>query len=209
MNKKNKINKNRINNKFISGRINVSSHPPSFDMQPWFNLTLRLLDPPTNITVNVIRTALATQLQFSQAIDFDMRIFECRFWGAIPDGSGALQPLTVRIWDPTCAQVVNSRTTSFPVANPINTCAVIQDFPDRVNRARIGYRFTPGQSQVVTSCDAAGGAGRLFATTGMGTNSVAYLNILWRPKSNFAPTIVDEPPQYEPSAPTASCFKMF
>lgn len=202
--KNNNKGKRNNNSKFISGKINIPSHPPSFDMQPWFQITLRLLNPPAAITINVIRSALASQLQQAEVSDFDMRIFECRFWGSLVDGNGALQPLTVRVFDPIYGAPVAGSLA--PVSN---TTAVLQDFPDRVNRARLGFRYTPAQQQVVIPCSSTNGTASMYSTAGMGTNSVAYLNVLWRPRSTLAPTIVDDPPMYEPSAPTPSCFKMF
>jgi len=169
-----------------TGKITVPSHPPSFDMQPWFPLTLRLLNPPANVTVNVLRTAFATQLQFAEAIDIDVRLFLARFWGALPNTTTNLEPVTVRFQDPLSVPAVFTPTT--PIIN--STTAVIQDFPDRVNRARVGYRYTPAQNQAVIPLSSLNGTLLLFTTAGMGTNSVAYVDLVWRPKVTLAPTVL-------------------
>lgn len=187
----------------LSGMFAVPSLPPPFDAQPWFPLCLRIVNP-AQLTVNSIRTAIAQQLQLPEVIDIDIRMISLRVWGALA-AAGQLAPVTVRVFDP----LTLANLPALNQSGNTSTATVLQTFPDSVNRARLGYRYNPAQSQISVPCTSTRGSVPVATLTGMGANSVIYFNILWRPSNTQNPFLVsDLPPSYEeePSAPSRKLF---
>jgi hypothetical protein len=165
-------------------KIRVTPQPPPFEMQPWFPLIVRLLNPGVSINVVSIQNAIATQLQEDPAsFVVEFRLQSARFWGALAT-PGTMVPLTVRFFDPLSIQSIAATASS-------DTAMVIQDYPDVVNRARVGFKYSKAQ-QNHTIGSTIGSSSVVFTTTGMGTNSVAYISLLWRPRDTVAPTIQEE-----------------
>jgi hypothetical protein len=164
-----------------TGILNIPSLPPSFDAQPWFPLCLRVTNVPPTFTIGALRSALASQLQLAVAPEIDVRFRDIRFWARLnSSASTALQPCTMRVFDPLTVATIASPALA-------STAAVIQRFPDQVNRASIGYRYTPAQSQVAIPMPASRiSTIPIAAFVGGGDDAVIYFNLWWRTNSSVA-----------------------
>lgn len=161
-------------------RIKVPPQPPSYNMQPWFPLTVRLLNPGVSITKAQLNAAVASQLQQPATFFCEVRLQSASFWGALA-GPGEMVPLTVRFVDPLSIDSIAS-------AASLDSAMVIQDYPDAVNRARVGFKYSKAQ-QNHTIGSTLGSSEIVWTTVGMGNNSVAYVHLLWRPQALTAPTV--------------------
>jgi len=148
-------------------RIKVPNHPPEFTSRPWFPLIVRIPDVST-ITHGSLRTNLLTQLGFGAATNtLCVRIKSIRVWGPIPVTPA---PLNCIFYD-TFVDVSVSPTDSI--------LEQITDFPDAVNRARVGYQYSDAQynrSNVLLATSTL----PFVSTSGAGPGSVAYVQLLWR-----------------------------
>jgi hypothetical protein len=182
-------------------RLRLNPHPPSFEGQPWFHTMVRVDSPPANLTKITLFNAITSQLQLGFTAGCDVRLISARFWGAIPSGntSGIPQPVQIRLKDPLSL-------TSAASSNNTDTQIVLIDYPDMVNRACVGYKFSRSQQAAVINL-AIGDTNTLAGTTGMGANSVAYFELLWRSGANSLPNIGPAIVEVEPSAPPKyTCF---
>jgi hypothetical protein len=182
-------------------RLRLNPHPPSFEGQPWFHTMVRVDSPPANLTKLVLFNAITSQLQLGFTAGIDVRMISARFWGAIPSGNttDVPQPVQIRLKDPLSLTSVASSTAT-------DTQIVLIDYPDMVNRACVGYKYSRAQQAAVINL-LPGETNTLANTTGMGANSVAYYEILWRSGANSLPNIGPSIVEVEPSAPPKySCF---
>jgi len=164
-------------------RIGLPSHPVEFTSEPWFPLTVRVVDCPAVVDVSVIYTAFKTQLAdiFATNAALAFRVQTLRLWGPIPATNAEL---ILQVSDLIAVNAGSSTT--------IGTLAEISSFADQVNRATAGYEFPWAQQQV--SLPALSLVPTTVARTrGAGTGSVLYVKLLWRPFRSASPTFVDRP----------------
>jgi hypothetical protein len=179
--RKSKRSSKSVKNKTMKGgRISVPANPPGFVPQPWYHLVVRIPDMSAQYTSIQLQAALATQLgvSFTNAV-VNVRLLSVRFWGALPGGSSAqttLEPLSVIVLDPLQAAFSPVAPVTTPASRILET---LIDYPDRVNRASVGYTYPPAQREVSMNINGTDPIS-LFRSIGMGENSVAYVNLLWR-----------------------------
>jgi len=149
-------------------RIRVPSHPPEFMSRPWYNLVLRIEDPGTNISLAAIRSALLTQLGFgASTISASICLNSVRAWGPVPVPPN---PVVMIVYDPFFDDALSANNSILEQ---------ITDYPDGVNRACVGYRYSTAsfQRSIITSTAT---TKNMFAFSGMPTGSIVYLDILWQ-----------------------------
>lgn len=149
-------------------KLRVPNHPPEFTSRPWFPITLRIDSPGTTVLLSQIRLALLTQLGFGAATtSLCFRFQSVRLWGPIPiTPSPLIMIIYDLLYDPAAS-------------NAEGVLEQITDYPDAVNRARVGYRFSDAQYQISRVASTA--TANLFSSqVGAGTGAVMYINCLWR-----------------------------
>lgn len=158
-----------------SRRFNPPSHPPSFMSRPWYNLVVRLENPPALITTQILATALSNQLGVSVAGGvLNVRLQSIRIWGALASGNSPLPPINVLIFDLFRAMQTPTATDAVRVLEQIT------DFPDQVNRSCVGYRYDLSHRELSVWMTVASAPTAILSCTGLGPNSVAYFDVLWR-----------------------------
>lgn len=150
----------------LGHKLKVSPQPPEFTAVPWYPLTVRIANPPATITRNILREAIQSQLGFTSAYVFDVRLQSVKLWGALvsPSGSSFLNPTTLAIVDPV-------RTPATEILE------VLTDYPDQVNRARVGYQYSIAQRNVVVRLE---NAVELYRCQGVGAGAIMYVHLFWR-----------------------------
>lgn len=169
----------KSNNKIVkASKFSVPTHPPDFTAVPWYHLILRIQSPPAStISTETIRSHWSTQLGLTTTTDgIDVRLNSIRVWGSlVTTASAVLQPLRLAVYDP-----VGSSSTSVGTGGiGRRLLDVVVDYPDQVTRASVGYRFSGIQKQVAIGCPNAGTT-PLFEVQGAGTDSIIYIDLLWR-----------------------------
>lgn len=160
-------------------RINISSRPPAFTSIPWYNLTVRFVDPPASITTVTLQAAISTQLGVSfNASICNVRLQSFRMWGAL---GTLLEPLSVSVFDPIVTATALSNNTN-------RVLEALTDYPDQVRRAAVGYIYPKAQRETSLTLGNTGPA-LLVSTIGGGPNSVAYFRLQWRPFSTTPPPV--------------------
>lgn len=154
-------------------RIGISAHPPPITIKPWFPLCLRVNAPGTSFNIANLQAALASQIGVPPET-FSVRLQRVRIWGGIlaQNATGALQPLNVVVYD-LFANVGSS------VAPPLPVLEQYVDYPNQVSRAKVAFEYSDAQKQVSITVNA-GNSVPLFVLSGMGANSVMYIDLLWR-----------------------------
>jgi len=158
-------------------KLPVPQHPPQFTLRPWFSLTLRYFDFGNQITVANLNSVLTTQTGLVPAGGFqNIRMISARFWGALvaQNASTLLQPVTVGVHD--LIQTVQGNSAAL---GSTGIMEVYNDYPDQVNRAKIGFTYSIAQQNVVIQGSSTN-TQPLFQTSGFGTGSVALFHILFR-----------------------------
>lgn len=145
--------------------------------RPWYPLVLRIDNPPTTLNAQQIAQALDSQLGISlSGTVTNIRLRAIRAWGALPSfgGTNPLQPVVMVVYDLFRAfqNVVSVDTT--------RVLEQITSYPDLVSRACVGYRYDRTHSELSLIMQSNGNAYPVAAFSGMGPNSVVYLDILWR-----------------------------
>jgi hypothetical protein len=166
-------------------RFKVPSHPPSFTAIPWYNLVLRIVDPPATITTVSIQAALASQLAVSFIASLaNVRLRSVRLWASLvqPATPAALVPLSVTILDPLAA--------SFTTTLQNRVLESLIDYPDAVRRACVGYKYPKAQSEVSLAVSNANPV-NLLNIQGAGAGSVLYFYLQWRSGVVGAPPALD------------------
>jgi len=161
-------------------RIRVPSHPPEFMSRPWYNLVLRIEDPGTTLSLAAIRSALLTQLGFgASTTSASIRLNSVRAWGPVPVPPN---PVVMIVYDPFIDDSLSANNSILEQ---------ITDYPDGVNRACVGYRYSTAsfQRSIITSTAT---TKNMFAFSGMPTGSIVYLDILWRVYNSTPSTLVDD-----------------
>lgn len=183
-NMKNKKRNNKVvvvrGSRYDGGRrINIDSRPPAFTSIPWYNLTVRFIDPPASITTVTLQAAISTQLGISFTASIaNVRLQSFRMWGAL---GSTLQPLSVNVFDPI--------VTATTLANNTNcVLEALTDYPDQVRRAAVGYIYPKAQRETSLTLGNTGPA-TLIQILGGGPNSVAYFRVQWRPFSVTPPPV--------------------
>jgi len=179
------MNKTKRNNKqkqiantndFKGHRIRVPSHPPEFMYRPWYALQVRIDDVASLgdgfLTTTELAAKIESQLGISVSGDIlNVRIQEVKAWGNL---AGALNPVTMVVYDLVAA-------TQFLGSGPSiaeRTLEVIREYPDVVNRAAVGYKYSKVQQNVsVWLSTSPQTAKALWNFQGC---SLAYVYLLWR-----------------------------
>lgn len=171
------------------GRMrSVATHPPEFVSAPWYNLVVRLDQPPTLITTITLQQAIASQLTitFTGGL-IDVRFQSVRIWGALQsfNSSTTLQPVVALIFDPLGSGAVISNGTGPRVLEQIT------DYPDLVRRAAVGYNYPKAQRETSVRLSGSPPLATLLNVFGLGAGSVVYFNVQWRPAPPIAPVFGD------------------
>lgn len=165
-----------IGRRLNGGELKPAAHPPEFTSRPWFSLTVRVQDVPTIFTVDLLLTALLSQLGFSALTPANLavRIRSVRIWAPLVGFSSTtpLQPLTVAIAD-------FIRPNDSGTAATERTLEQYTRYPDQVQRASVGYRYGETHSSIALTSTTI--AARLLTCVGAGAGSVAYFEVLFRP----------------------------
>lgn len=154
-------------------KLTVPNHPTDFCAQPWFPLVVRINNPGAAVKFTDLYLAMVSQLTglSFQNSALMVRLMSIRLWGPIPTTSAVLRLVVKDIFDDTIG-------TS--VAGAQVVLEVIENYADQVNRARVGYVYSTAQQQkglfVISGTN-----DDIFTTSGAGTGSVAYIQLLWRP----------------------------
>jgi hypothetical protein len=168
-------NKSRKSNRSTDGghKWSIPPQPPQITFVPWYNLTLRIDNPPSLTTTATIQAALANQLNvtFDNSFCF-IRLQRVRLWGQLLNDA-TLPPVNVIIYDPI---QTSAQSASIGLVRILEQYI---DFPDQVNRARIGYIYPKAQREASLRLANTNPSQLIFAS-GMGTGSVMYINLQWR-----------------------------
>jgi hypothetical protein len=155
-------------------RFIVPTHPPAFTAIPWYNLVVRIFDPPATVTSVGLAAAISTQLgvTFTGSV-INVRLQSVRVWGALVanNATSSLQPLSVNVFDPIASSFNGS------VANRV--LEALADYPDAVKRAAVGYKYPKAQREVSLNVYNQN-AVLLLSLQGAGAGSVVYFNVQWR-----------------------------
>lgn len=151
-------------------RFRVPTHPPAFTAVPWYNLVLRIADPPASVLTTSIQAALATQLGVSFIASLaNVRLQSVRVWGTL--SSSNLTPLSVTVLDPAAA--------SFASSLNLRVLEALIDYPDAVKRPAVGYKYPKAQREISLSVSNANPV-VLLNIQGGGPNAVVYFHLQWR-----------------------------
>ena len=165
--------------------MRVSPHPPDFVSFPWYNLIVRISNPPSNITSVTLFQAFVTQTDVGLGAGIDFRLQAFRIWAPLlPMNAGtALQPITVSIMDP-----IGATAGSNIGGTGQRTLEQITDFPNQVSRACVGYVYPKAQREFAFSTNNSVIVPLINVTAaGSGNGSVAYFNVQWRSANFIAP----------------------
>jgi len=163
-------------NDFKGHRVRVPSHPPEFMFRPWYALQVRI-DNIAELGDGVLTTTeLAAKIESQLGISIsgqilNVRIQEVKAWGNL---TGALNPVTLIVYDLVAGtQILGSGNTMAD-----RTLEVIREYPDAVNRAAVGYKYSKVQQNVsiwLSTNTAAAKALYSFQSC-----SLMYVYLLWR-----------------------------
>jgi len=178
--------KPKRSNRSDGGRmVKIPSYPPMFNSVPWYNLTVRIAGPAATLNYNTLVLTMSNQL----GVSFDgplssaaVRFQRIRFWGAL--STGVLPPLEVLIFDPLAS--VGSASNSGGIGPRVLDQFI--SFPDQVNRTSIGYRYPKAQRETSVLLQNAGSTAPICTATGLGPNSVIYIDLQWR-SGNTSPAL--------------------
>jgi len=167
---------NARSNDFKGHRLRVLSHPPEFTYRPWYALQLRI-DSATALGDGLVTTSelaayIESQLGLSvSGTSLNVRIQEVKAWGNL---TGSLAPVTMTVYDIVAAtQYIKS---DFTVDDRI--LEVVREYPDAVNRASVGYKYSKVQQNVSLRLSTnLTTAKTIFGFQGC---SLAYVYLLWR-----------------------------
>lgn len=154
-------------------RLRIPNHPTEIITQPWFPLVVRVSNPANTFTFGDLYTAFLTQYRGAITFNgsqFTIRLLRIRVWGPIPATNTAV---SVRFFD-----IFDDIVATEPVRPQI--LEEITNYADQVNRARVGYSYSSAQQQKALYV-ANGTQDKIFEAGGLGTGSVAYFDLLWRP----------------------------
>lgn len=163
-------------NDFKGHRVRVLSHPPEFMYRPWYALQVRIDDLAALgdglLTTAELAATIESQLGISVSGDIlNVRIQEVKAWGNL---TGALAPVTMIVYD-LVAGTQNLGSTN-TIAD--RTLEVIREYPDAVNRAAVGYKYSKVQQNVSLWLSASPtNAKALYSFQGC---SLVYVYLLWR-----------------------------
>jgi hypothetical protein len=184
-------------------KLSTPAHPFQFNIQPWFSLTVRLTSLTTSLSIQGLRLAMISQLglNFTGASDstFDVRLQRAYFWGGLlpMNSASVLQPLTVTVRD---LFITIGNDSGFPDLNSLNVLEQYADYPNQVSRAKLGFEYSDAHKQAVIPADIAN-TSTIFNFSGMGSNSVMYLQLLWRPAATATANIFPAPGMAPSAAP--------
>jgi len=171
------IKSKKSSNEFKGLRIRVLPHPPEFMFRPWYALQVRIDDVAQlgdgTLTTTELSSRILTQLGIQTAGDvLFVRLQEVKAWGNL---TGALAQVTMQVYDPIAA---TQTLPSGPASTVDRVLEVIREYPDAVNRASVGYRYSKVQQNVAISLNGtAASASNLIRFQGA---SLVYIYLLWR-----------------------------
>lgn len=166
-------------------RFRVSPHPNSFNAVPWFPLVVRLTNPPASVTTVTLAAAISNQLGVTfTGGQVNVRLQSLKVWGSLT--TTPLGPLAVTVMDPIAT--IQASTSVLPS----RVLEVLQDFPDLVSRACVGYKYPKAQREASLFASNLNPT-VLLAMTGVGPDSVIYFYLQWRPaNTTFPPILLEE-----------------
>jgi hypothetical protein len=160
-------------------------HPPDFMSRPWYALVVRIDNVGTQLTTQNLATALGDQLSVTVQGGFlNIRLLSIRAWGALlpMNSTNTLAPLIM---------VVNDLFTGLS-SSTTRILEQITSYPDQVSRACVGYKYDRAHQDLsLFMTTTTTGNTNIAQFSGMGANSVVYLQVLWRCSVN-APTFEEE-----------------
>jgi hypothetical protein len=168
-------------------RFGVPAHPPGFTAVPWYNLVVRVVDPPASVLTTTLQAAISTQLGISFIGSLvNVRLQSVRVWSALSalTSSSPLVPLSVTVLDPIAG--------SFQTTSTARVLESLIDYPDAVRRAAVGYKYPKAQREVSLVVSNANPV-VLLNLLGGGAGAVVYFSLQWRPGTTaVSPAIEDE-----------------
>jgi len=169
----------------------IPPQPPQITVVPWYNLTVRILAPAAIFTTVNLQAAIAQQLNisFETSVCF-VRLQKLRIWGALSTTAN-LQQINVIIYDP-----IQTAAPSAALGAPRILEQYI-DFPDQVNRARVGYVYPKAQREASLQVSNSNPSTLVFSS-GLGASSVMYVDLQWR-SFNTSVTLATEDFELEES----------
>jgi hypothetical protein len=163
----------------------VDPHPHPFVMFPWFSMIVRVDSPPANFTSVNLHNAFLSQtgLSAGSLITLAFRLQHFKVWGALVSGTTTLNPVTALVFDPIGAQL-----TSAIGGVGQRVLEQLQDWPDQVSRAALGYHYPKAQREFSFTTGAATGI-PILNLAGVGGDSVLYFYVQWRVSPVITPTV--------------------
>jgi hypothetical protein len=139
--------------------------------------------------LNAQQVAQALDLQLGISVNANIaniRIRTIRAWGALPtfNSTAPLQPVTMVVYD---------LFRAFQQTATVDTSRILEQitsYPDLVSRACVGYRYDKSHSELSVAISSNANAFPIAGFSGMGPNSVVYIDILWR-CGTIAPTVAE------------------
>jgi len=170
--------------------LRVSPHPPDFTSFPWYNLIIRLVNPPSLVSSITLFQNFLTQTGLGGLGDgIDFRFQSVRVWAPLVPMNAAttLQPLTVSVLDP-----IGATPASAVGGTGQRVLEQLTDYPDQVSRACVGYVYPKAQREFAFSTVNNINVPLLNITAaGSGAGAVAYFNVQWRAANFIAPPNVE------------------
>jgi hypothetical protein len=181
--KKNVPNHSTMMKEFLGHKIRVPHTPPEFTPVPWYPLTVRIANPPAQITYTVLRSSIQSQLGFTSSYVLDVRLQRVMLWGALvtPNGTSFLNPVTLAVLDPI-------RIAGAEVLE------VLTDYPNQVSRACVGYQYSIAQRNVTIRLDV---GTTLYRCEGVGPGAIMYVRLFWRSPNIAVQSIPEQQQEYE------------
>lgn len=166
-------------------RWKIPPQPPQITFVPWYNLTVRVDSPPATFTTTLLQAALAQQLNvaFDASVCY-VRLQKVRMWGRLLTDA-TLSPVSVTIYDPI---MTSAQSGSVGVVRILEQYI---DYPDQVNRARIGYIYPKAQREASLRLANVNPSTLIFSS-GMGTGSVMYIDLQWRSFNSVSGALLEE-----------------
>jgi hypothetical protein len=176
--------------------MHISSHPPDFVSFPWFNVTIRVENPPVTITDTILASAITTQLGLTPnttSSHFACRFQSVRVWGQIisPNASGILPPVNVLVFDPV-TENANGHVLEQLTA-----------YPDMFQRSAVGYHYPKAQREIVRRLV---GNTPILALVPAAVGTVVYFSLQLRINITTPPSVAMSNDFVPATAPPAGWF---
>ena len=156
-------------------RLLVPPHPTEFVSNPWWNVVVRIINPPALVTTNILHAAIVSQLGIT-APAVEVRLQNVKLWGAIvaQNAQTVLQPIQIHVQDPIALS-----TASGNGGIGQRELMSITDFPDQVSRSRVGYVYPKAQREfaIAVTPTSAGALWGINGGVGNGAIMLVYVQL--------------------------------